>query len=331
MTQLRQRMSEDMEVRNLALNAQLSYLQQVSLFARHFGKSPDLLGREDIRTYQVYLTNEKKLSPGSIHTAIAALRFLYKVTLERDWAPEEVLPLPKKPQKLPIILSAEEVQRFLGCVLDVKHHAILTTCYAAGLRTSEAVQLKPTGIDSQRMVIRVEQGKGQKDRYVMLSPKLLEILRDYWKLRRPKAWLFPGDRADQPITRGAVGQACAKACDLSGLSKPVTPHSLRHAFAVHLLEAGADVRTIQLLLGHRSSRPPPITCGSPPTRSAPHRAPSSSYRVRRPPCRRPPSLSTSELAPMARSGPEVADIFRYSAKPMASSMTRRCRPPSAAS
>lgn len=123
MTQLRQRMSEDMQVRNFALNTQLSYLQQVSLFARHFGKSPDLLGREDIRTYQVYLTNEKKLSPGSIHPAIAALRFLYSVTLERDWAPEEVLPLPKKPQKLPIILSAEEVQRFLGCVLDVKHHA----------------------------------------------------------------------------------------------------------------------------------------------------------------------------------------------------------------
>ena len=252
MTRLRQRMSEDMQVRNLALNTQLSYLQQVSLFARYFGKSPDLLGREDIRTYQVYLTNEKKLSPGSIHTAIAALRFLYSVTLERDWAPEEVLPLPKKPQKLPIILSPEEVQRFLGCVLDVKHHAVLTTCYAAGVRISEAVQLKPTDIDSQRMVIRVEQGKGQKDRYVMLSPKLLEILRAYWKVRRPEAWLFPGDRAGQPITRGAVGHACAKARDLSGLAKPVTPHSLRHAFAVHLLEAGADVRTIQLLLGHRS-------------------------------------------------------------------------------
>ncbi|TIT56314.1 MAG: integrase, partial [Mesorhizobium sp.] len=158
MTQLRQRMSEDMQVRNFALNTQLSYLQQVSLFARYFCKSPDLLGREDIRTYQVYLANEKKLAPGSI----AALRFLYTVTLERDWVPEEVLPLPKKPQRLPIVLSPEEVQRFLGCVLDIKHYAILTTCYAAGLRISEAVQLKPTNIDSQRMVILVEQGKGQK-------------------------------------------------------------------------------------------------------------------------------------------------------------------------
>ncbi|RVH71486.1 integrase, partial [Sinorhizobium meliloti] len=166
--------------------------------------------------------------------------------------PEEVLPLPRKPQKLPIILSPDEVQQFLGCVLDLKHHAILTTCYAAGLRISEAVHLKTTDIDSQRMVVRVEQGKGQKDRYVMLSPKLLEILRDYWRMRRPKEWLFPGDRTGHPITRDAVGQACAKAHDLSRLSKPVTPHSLRHAFAVHLLEAGADVRTIQLLLGHRS-------------------------------------------------------------------------------
>ena len=228
MTQLRKRMSEDMQVRNLTRNTQLSYLQQMSLFARYFRKSPDLLGREDIRTYQVYLTNEKKLSPGSIHIAIAALRFLYCVTLERDWAPEQVLPLPKKPQKLPIVLSPEEAQQFLGCVRDAKHHAVLTTCYAAGLRISEAVRLKPTDIDSQRMVIRVEQGKGQKDRYVMLSPRLLKILRDYWKARRPKAWLFPGDRVSQPITRDAVGQACAKAHDLSGLSKPVTPHSLRH-------------------------------------------------------------------------------------------------------
>ncbi|WP_027233621.1 tyrosine-type recombinase/integrase [Leisingera caerulea] len=252
MTQLRQRMRADMQVRNLALNTQLSYLQQVSLFARHFGKPPDLLGREDVRTYQIYLTNEKKLTPGSIHIAIAALRFLYKVTLKRDWVPEEALPLPKKPQKLPIILSPGEVQHFLNCVFNVKHHAILTTCYAAGLRISEAVHLKAADIDSQRMVVRVEQGKGRKDRYVMLSPKLLEILRNYWKMRKPKEWLFPGDRAGRPITRDAVGQACTKAHERSRLSKPVTPHSLRHAFAVHLLEAGADVRTIQLLLGHRS-------------------------------------------------------------------------------
>jgi integrase/recombinase XerD len=252
MTVLRQRMTEDMQLRNLALNTQLSYLQQVSCFARHFGKSPAELGEKEIRAYQVYLTNEKKLSPGSIHTAVAALRFLYKVTLRRDWTVEDVLPLPKKQQKLPVVLSPEEVQQFLACVESIKHRAILTTCYGAGLRISEAVHLKPTAIDSQRMVVRVEQGKGQKDRYVMLSSTLLDILRSYWRAVRPKQWLFPGDRPGQPITRDTVADACHRAHLRSGLSKPVTPHSLRHAFAVHLLEAGTDVRTIQLLLGHRS-------------------------------------------------------------------------------
>jgi integrase/recombinase XerD len=252
MTALRQRMTEDMQVRNLSPHTQTSYLQQVSLFARHFGRSPDALGFEHIRTYQIYLTNEKKLAPNSIHTAVAALRFLYRVTLKRDWTFEEILPLPKKQKKLPIVLSREEVARFLECVDCRKHRVILTICYAAGLRISEAIRLKATTIDSRRMVIRVEQGKGGKDRYVMLSPKLLDILRGYWKVAHPKHWLFPGSHADRPITKDAVEAACQKAHRLSGLSKPVTPHSLRHAFAVHLLESGTDLRTIQLLLGHRS-------------------------------------------------------------------------------
>src|SRR5271163_858693 len=181
MTPLRRRMIEDMQVRNLSLHTQASYVQQVSLFARHFGKSPELLGPEEIRSYQVYLTNEKKLTPGSIQISVAALRFLYKVTLKREWPLADVLPLPKKPQKLPVVLSPEEVQLFLACVENLKHRVILTTCYAAGLRISEAVHLKPTAIDSQRMVIRVVQGKGSKDRYVMLSASLLEILRSYWR------------------------------------------------------------------------------------------------------------------------------------------------------
>jgi integrase/recombinase XerD len=157
-----------------------------------------------------------------------------------------------KPQKLPVVLSPEEVQHFLSCVECNKHQVILTTCYAAGLRISEAVRLKATAIDSSRMVVRVEQGKGRKDRFVMLSPMLLEILRRYWKGVRPKEWLFPGIRDARPITKDAVEAACQKALRLSGLTKPVTPHSLRHAFAVHLLESGTDLRTIQLLLGHRS-------------------------------------------------------------------------------
>jgi integrase/recombinase XerD len=252
MTSLRQRMTEDMQVRNLALNTQTCYVQQVSLFARHFDKSPEQLGPEDIRTYQIYLTNEKKLAPGSVLIAVAALRFLYKVSLKKNWTFEDAIPALKKPQKLPVVLSPEEVLQFLGCVGSTKHRAILTTCYAAGLRISEAIHLKPTDIDSQRMVIRVEQGKGQKDRYVMLSPQLLETLRSYWRAMRPKGWLFEGDVSGQPINRSSVELACQKARRLSGIRKPITPHSLRHGFAVHLLESGTDVRTIQLLLGHRS-------------------------------------------------------------------------------
>jgi integrase/recombinase XerD len=252
MTSLRQRMTEDMQVRNLAENTQESYLQQVSLFARHFNKSPELLGPEQIRTYQVYLTNEKKLATGSILIAIAALRFLYKITLKRDWSLDEVIPAPKKPQKLPVVLSPEEVLQFLDCVRKRKYRAILTTCYAAGLRISEAIGLTPPAIDSKRMVIRVEQGKGRKDRYTMLSPKLLEILRAWWRVEKPKDWLFPGDFPGLHITRGAVESECKIAHRICKIPKPITPHSLRHAFAVHLLEQGTDVRTIQLLLGHRS-------------------------------------------------------------------------------
>ena len=194
MTPLRQRMTEDMQVRNLS--PRIPRLLQCNRFPSLHAtssRSPEVLGPEDIRSYQVYLTNEKKLAPGSILIAVAALRFLYKVTLHKDWSFEDIIPAPKKPQKLPIVLSPEEVQHFLACVPNPKHRTILTTCYAAGLRVSETVRLKPTEIDSQRMVIRVEQGKGQKDRYVMLSPKLLEILREWWRMAKPKPWLFPGD------------------------------------------------------------------------------------------------------------------------------------------
>jgi len=252
MTSLRQRMLEDMQVRNFSPHTQDSYTQQVSRFARHFGRSPAELGPEEIRTYQVYLTNEKKLAPGSVLIAVAALRFLYKVTLKRAWPFDQVIPAPKKPQTLPVVLSPEEVVRFLESVKQPKPRTILTTCYAAGLRISEAVQLTIAAIDSQRMVLRIEQGKGQKDRYVMLSPKLLEILRAWWKMHRPRHWLFPGAVPGGHITKDAVELACQQARRRSGIRKVVTPHSLRHSFAVHLLETGTDVRTIQLLLGHRS-------------------------------------------------------------------------------
>jgi len=252
MTPLRQRMAEDMRIRNLAITTQRSYLFYVSQFARYFGKSPDALGQEQIRAYQIHLTQEKKLAPATIVVAVSALRFLYKVTLRREWNMEEIIPPPKMPKKLPIILSPEEVLQFLCSVPDNKHRTILTTAYAAGLRISEVTRLKVTDIDSQRMMLRVEQGKGQKDRYVMLSPPLLEMLRAYWRTTRSTQWLFPGDLPRRPISRYAVEQACQKAHRVSGIKKPITPHSLRHAFATHLLESGTDVRRIQLLMGHRS-------------------------------------------------------------------------------
>jgi site-specific recombinase XerD len=245
-------MLEEMQIRNFSENTQESYLMQVSLFARYFQRSPDGLGPENIRSYQVYLTNEKKLAPGSIIIATAALRFLYTVTLKRPWDVDAVLPMPKKPQTLPIILSPEEVRQFLSCVPRRKARTVLTVCYAAGLRVSEAIALKPTDIDSKRMTVRVDQGKGQKDRYVMLSEQLLVILRDWYRAARPTVWLFPGVIPGTHITRDGVGDACKLGVKRSGLSKPVTPHSLRHAFACHLLESGTDIRTIQLLMGHRS-------------------------------------------------------------------------------
>jgi site-specific recombinase XerD len=245
-------MTEDMQVRNLSPNTQDSYVRQVAQFARHFGMSPEKLNPEDIRSYQVYLTNVKKLAPGSILVAVAALRFLYRTTLQKDWLFDDIIPAPKKPQTLPVVLSPEEALRFLDSIQQIKHRAILSTCYAGGLRVSEAVSLKPTDIDSQRMVIRVEQGKGQKDRYVMLSTRLLEILRNWWQVEKPRQWMFPGGVLGTHITRSAVEEACKKTHRLCRIPKPITPHSLRHAFAVHLLERGTDVRTIQLLLGHRS-------------------------------------------------------------------------------
>jgi integrase/recombinase XerD len=251
MTPLRQRMIAAMQIRNFTANTQAAYLQQIALLARYYHQSPEALGPQQIQAYQLYLTNERKLAPGSLCTIAAALRFLYHVTLKRDWARDDI-PIPKKPLKLPVILSPEEVEHFLECIGSLKHRTLLTVAYAAGLRVSEATHLKVTDIDSQRMVIRVEQGKCQKDRYVMLSPRLLEELRAYWKRARPKQWLFPGDIPGHPITRYAVAQACDKARRLSGIDKPITPHSMRHAFATHLLEAGTDVRRIQLLLGHRS-------------------------------------------------------------------------------
>ena len=252
MTSLRQRMLEDMQVRRLSPFTQRSYVDTVARFARYFDQSPERLGPEQIRAYQVYLATERGLATSSLAVAVAALRFLYRVTLGKQWSFDDVIPAPKKPKSLPVVLSPQEVAQFLDAVKPAKHRTILTACYAAGLRISEAIRLTVSAIDSDRMVLRIVKGKGQKDRYVMLSPKLLAVLRTWWKVQRPRHWLFPGERPETPITRNAVQLACRIAARRARLGKAVTPHSLRHAFAVHLLESGTDLRTIQLLLGHRS-------------------------------------------------------------------------------
>lgn len=252
MTPLRHRMRQDMQVRNLAPRTQDTYTDQVARFARHFGRSPEQLGLAEIRACQRYLATEKHLTPSSLAVAAAALRFLYTVTLARAWPVDVAIPRPRVPTRLPVILSPAEVAQCLASVVLPNHRTILTTCDAAGLRVSEAVRLTPAAIDSQRMVLRVTQGKGQQDRDVMLSPVLLAILREWWQVARPRPWFFPGDRPGEPITTRAVHRACRAARRRSRIGKPITPHSMRHCFAVHLLEAGTDIRTIQLLLGHRS-------------------------------------------------------------------------------
>jgi site-specific recombinase XerD len=252
MSPLRRRMIEDMQIRNLTLNTQRVYVEQVVRFTRRFRKSPEHLGPAEIRTYLLYLANDKRLAASSIIVTVSALRFFYTVTLKRPWVVEDDIPAGKQAKKLPVVLSQDEVARFLAAIGNLKHRVILTVCYATGLRISEAVRLTPGAIDSKRMVIRVEQGKGRKDRYVMLPPRLLDVLRDYWQRTHPGAWLFPGDRPDRPVCPLTINRTCRKVRSLCGIGKPIGPHSLRHAFAVHLLEAGTDLRTIQLLLGHRN-------------------------------------------------------------------------------
>ena len=243
---LRQRMI-DMRLRQYGAKTQHDYVREVAAFAQFLGRSPDQAEPEDLRRYQLHLAAEG-CSPGKMNLAVSALRFFFQVTLCRPGFGARLARV-RKDQRLPVVLSPEEVALLLHCAPSLKHKAALSIAYGCGLRVSEIVHLKVGDIDSARMLIRVEQGKGRKDRYVMLSPKLLEILRDYWKVAHPKAWLFPGDRPGQPITRFAVEFVCRQTRQECGIHKPVTPHSLRHAFAVHLLEAGADLRTIQLLLG----------------------------------------------------------------------------------
>ena len=249
MTPLRRRMIEDMQVRNLSPVTQRCYLHAVAKFARHFNRSPDRLGLAHIRTYQIHLT-VTGISWAGFNVAVCALRFFYGTTLGRT-AIVERIPYARKRRQLPVILSAEEVVRFFAAVPNLKHRVALMTAYAAGLQVSEVMRLKLADIDSSRMLIRVDQGKGGRDRYIMLSPQLLVVLRAYWRETRPVHWLFPGQDESRPLDPSVLQWACRKARAAASLGKPVTVHTLRHSFATHLLEAGTDIRIIQVLLGHR--------------------------------------------------------------------------------
>jgi len=258
MTPLRQRMIEDMQLRNLSAQTQKAYLHYITGLARFYQISPEHLSLEEIREYQLYLTNQRRCSPQSVNTFVSAAKFLYQITLETPW-PEGALPRARVPHRLPVVLSATEVAEFFQQVCTIRYRAALMTAYGAGLRVSEVVALRVSDIDSKRMLIRVRQGKGNKDRYAMLSPRLLEVLRCCWRSRRPgrqrqntspEDWLFPGWRKARHMNAQSLQTACREAARAAGLSKRVTVHTLRHSFATHMLENGADIRLIQALLGH---------------------------------------------------------------------------------
>jgi site-specific recombinase XerD len=256
MTPLRQRMLEDMQMRNLSRGTQRVYVRAVAQLARHYQKSPDQLGREDIRSYLVSLVQKRRVASSTYNQIRCALKFFYQVTLGQEWALDRIV-CQKTEKHLPVVLSRAEIVQFFAAIrkMKLKFRALFMTIYGTGLRGSEAAALQVSDIDSQRMVIHVRQGKGKKDRYVMLSPKLLAALREYWKAFRPQTWLFYSGRdRSRPLTRAAILKSCRCIARRAGLSKRVTLHSLRHSFATHLLEAGTDLRTIQLLLGHRSLR-----------------------------------------------------------------------------
>jgi site-specific recombinase XerD len=245
---LRQRLIEDMTIRKFARRTQEGYIRSIKSFSTFLGASPAKASFEDIRRYQLHLASSGAGAP-TINHNLTALRFLFMVTLRK---PDVVMRLPfvRKPKKLPVVLSPEEVERMLEAAPGLKYKAALSVAYGAGLRVSEIISLKICDIDSARMVIRVEQGKGNKDRYVMLSPHLLELLRIWWKVAKPQGWLFPGQNPINPLSARQLNRACHAAARMAEITKPVTPHTLRHSFATHLLEQNVDIRVIQVLLGH---------------------------------------------------------------------------------
>lgn len=250
MTKLRAKMIEDLKIRNYSPRTIDAYVRCVAQFSRHFGKSPDHLDRDHIRSYQLYLVEQKKASWALFNQTVCALRFFYQVTLGRDSIIGHI-PYPRGERKLPDILSPNELSTFFHAVGNLKHRTVLMTMYGSGLRISETLGLFLQDVDSERMHLRIRQGKGHKDRYGLLTPSTLEVLRRYWQQYRPSDYLFPGQRPDRPLRARSMQRACNAARIKAGMKKHVTSHTMRHCFATHLLETGVDLKTIQMLLGHR--------------------------------------------------------------------------------
>ena len=248
MSPLRRRMIEDMTIRKFAPKTQHDYVQRIKNFTAFLGRSPDTASFEDVRRYQLHLA-ESGVGVPTLNQTVATLRFFFRITLKRHEIVEHTTFI-HEPRKLPVVLSPEEVARLLNAAPGLKYKAALSVAYGAGLRAAEVVSLKVSDIDSRRMIIRVEQGKGRKDRNVMLSACLLELLRAWWRAARPQGWLFPGRDRVQPITTRQLNRACHAAAQMAAIDKRVSLHTLRHSFATHLLEQNVDVRVIQVLLGH---------------------------------------------------------------------------------
>ena len=253
MGRLHDQMKRDLELKNYSPKTRSCYLASVKGFALHFHRSPAELGDQEIREYLHYLIQEKKASQSVISQSYSALKFLYETTLKRDWNGLRI-PRAKMGKKLPVVLSQQEIQAIFSATRNLKHRALLMTIYSAGLRVSEAVHLKVSDIDSQRMMIRVQQGKGDKDRYTLLAKRTLEVLREYWREYRPKDWLFYSHSFERPLSSRTVQVVLNRVLHQAGIKKPATVHTLRHSFATHLLEAGTDLYHIQHLLGHKSPK-----------------------------------------------------------------------------
>jgi len=253
MGKLKEQMKMDLELKGYSPKTQAAYLGYMKNFARYFGRSPAKMGEKEIREYLYHLVTGKQVSTSSINGAYSALKFFYQTVLQGNWNIAKI-PRTKVRKKLPIVLDGSEIKQLFAVTTNLKHRAILMITYSAGLRVSETAHLKVSSIDSKRMQLRIAQGKGNKDRYTLLSPVALDLLRDYWRQYRPFSWLFPGRLPDRPISTRAIQKTFENAKRKAGIQKPATVHTLRHSFATHLLEAGTDIYRVQKLMGHTTPK-----------------------------------------------------------------------------